>query len=117
MYQFSRTALAGVVVLGAFTFVAGCQNSGSADRTSTSSRDTGMRAEVTVGTGRFDQPYEATRETQWVSSKAADADKGMLAPGDRVMFDRAPGTDDWQEARTTSDRTVYVHPSDFRRVP
>ena len=114
MSQFTRTALAGVVVLGGIAFMGGCQRSGSADATARS--DSGMSAEATASTGRFDQAYEATRDTEWVSSTAADAERGTLMRGDRVMFDRAPGTADWQEARTTTGRTVYVRPGDFRRA-
>jgi hypothetical protein len=114
MKQFTRTALAGIVALAGIAFVGGCQRSGSTDTTARS--DSGMSAEVTTTTGRFDQAYEATRDTEWVSSTAADAERGTLMRGDRVMFDRAPGTADWQEARTTTGRTVYVRPGDFRRA-
>jgi len=115
MKQFARTAMVGIVALGGIALASGCQNSGHTDRTSSS--DTSMRGDAAMTTGRFDKGYEATRETQWVSSTAADAERGTLAAGDRVMFDHAPGTSEWQEARTTSGRTVYVHPGDFRRAP
>ena len=116
MKQFSRTVLAGVVMLGGFALASGCQMSGRTDRTSSSrSTETTVRGDAQMTTGRFDQTYEATRDTEWVSSTAADAERGTLMRGDRVMFDRAPGTSDWQEARTTTGRTVYVRPGDFRR--
>ena len=123
MKQFTRSVLAGIVMIGGVALASGCQKSGSTDRT-TSSNSPGVSAEVRTGdaamttTGRFDQAYEATRDTEWVSSQAADAERGTLMRGDRVMFDRAPMTDaQWQEARTTTGRTVYVRPADFRRAP
>ena len=119
MKQFTRTAMAGMFVIGGIVFASGCQMSGRTDRTSSSgtSRDTTVRGEATMTTGRFDQTYEATRDTEWVSSTAADAERGTLQRGDRVMLDRGPMMDaQWQEARTTTGRTVYVRPADFRRA-
>ena len=122
MKQFSRTALAGIVMIGGLALASGCQMSGRTDRTTsrsdtTMSGETRVRGDATMTTGRFDQAYEATRDTEWVSSTAADAEKGTLMRGDRVMFDRAPMMDAaWQEARTTTGRTVYVRPADFRRA-
>ena len=113
MKQITRNALAGIVLLGGITVVAGCQKSGSTDTTSRSSTPSG---DATMTTGRFDMTYEATRDTEWVSSTAADAERGQLRAGDRVMLDRAPGTADWQEARTTTGRTVYIRPTDFRKM-
>jgi hypothetical protein len=114
--KFARTAMVGIVALGGIAFVSGCQMSGSTDRTDRTSDSGVARGDAMAATGRFDQTYEATRDTEWVSSTAADAERGTLMRGDRVMLDRAPGTADWQEARTTSGRTVYIRPSDFRRA-
>ena len=120
MKQFSRTALAGIVVLTGIAFVGGCQRSGSTDTTARSDSsmrgDTSRRGDADMTTGRFDQAYEATRDTEWVSSTAADAERGTLMRGDRVMFSQPPMNAEWQEARTTTGRTVYVRPGDFRRA-
>jgi hypothetical protein len=102
MNQFARATMVGIVALGGLTLASGCQKSGSADTTSRSST---MSGDAAMTTGRFDQTYEATRDTEWVSSTAADAERGTLMRGDRVMLDRAPGTADWQEARTMNGRT------------
>ena len=117
MKQFARTAVVGMIALGGIALASGCQKSGGADRTSTG--DSGMARSDTAmaSTGRFDQTYEATRDTDWVSSTAADAERGTLMRGERVMLDRAPMMDaQWQEARTPTGRTVYVKPADFRRA-
>ena len=104
---FSTAAL----LLGGLAFVAGCQTSGSRDTTSSAPRsDTAVRA-----TAEFDRAMVADRDTEWVSSTAADAEKGSIARGEQVWFDRAPGTSNWQQARTQAGRMVYVHPADFRR--
>ena len=124
MKQYVRTALTALVALAGFAFLTGCQMSGHTDRTSTRS-DTSMRndrmdrgGDMAMRTpAMFDQTYEATRDTEWVSSTAADAERGTLMRGDRVMLDRGPMMDaQWQEARTTTGRTVYIRPADFRRA-
>ena len=90
--------------------VGGCQVSGEAEV------DTQQRpaAEVKVDTG-YTISATATRDTEWRASTDASAARGTLRAGDRVMLNRAPDTSmEWQPARTTDGRTVYVRPADFR---
>ena len=105
------TFSAAALMLGGLAFVAGCQMSGTRDTTArTNTSDTTMRA-----TAEYDRAMVADRDTEWVSSTAADAERGTIARGEQVWFNAAPGTSNWQQARTQAGRMVYVHPQDFRR--
>ena len=90
--------------------VGGCQVSGEAEV------DTEQRppAEVKADTG-YTVSATATRDTEWRAGTDASAARGTIRAGNRVMLNRAPDTSmEWQAARTTDGRMVYVRPADFR---
>ena len=97
----------------------GCQVSGDKD-VDTSTRPQAS-AEATVQAPApaptYSMAYQATRDTEWVTGTDANAKRGTLRTGDRVMFSSAPDTSlAWQQARLADGNVRWVRPADFRAV-
>jgi hypothetical protein len=79
--------------------------------------DTDHRPAAHMDASAYTMPYEATRDTEWAASTDANAARGTIARGDRVMFMRAPdASSSWQQARLSDGTVRYVRPADFRAV-
>ena len=77
--------------------------------------DTHHRPAADTASTGYTMAYEAARDTEWAASTDANASRGTIARGDRVMFMRAPDANNgWQQARLSDGSVRYVRPADFR---
>jgi len=89
-------------LMGGLCYAAGCQTSD------------GRRVGVTDRPSDYDRAYVATRDTEWRSSKADDAQTGTIPRGTTVYFDHIPTSAmNWMQARVPDGAVRYVHPADF----
>lgn len=107
-----RFAALSVVAAATFVVVPGCQNR----EMSRSEPDMNMDSRAMPASATFDKSYTASRDSEYVvNPNAAGADRGTVASGTRVYFDKAPGTSsDWQQARVEGRGIVYVRPADYQ---
>jgi hypothetical protein len=65
----------------------------------------------------YNIPYEATKQTEWVSNpQSPNPTKGNLQTGSKVLFNREPSPigATWQDAKLEDGR--FVHPADFKKI-
>lgn len=73
----------------------------------------------TVPPPEYNIPYEATRQTEWISNpQSPNPTKGNLQAGNKILFNREPSPigATWQDARLEDGNVRFVHPSDFKKV-
>ncbi|HKG14261.1 MAG TPA: hypothetical protein VKB12_13120 [Pyrinomonadaceae bacterium] len=67
----------------------------------------------------FKLPYEATKDTDWISNpNAPEPRTGSLKKGDKVFFSREPSGagETWQDAKIPNGTRKFVHPADFKKL-
>ena len=77
-------------------------------------------AVTTASPAEYNLPYEATKDTEWISNPTAPTPtKGNLKKGDRIHFNREPSGvpgATWQDAKIPDGTIKFVHPADFKKL-
>jgi guanyl-specific ribonuclease Sa len=76
-------------------------------------------AETPASLADYNLPYEATKDTDWISNpNSPNPTTGSLKEGDKIFFNREPSSigATWQDAKIPDGTRKFVHPSDFKKL-